>query len=80
MKLKVGDFVVLTERGEKFFGLPSDKLSPVYSISSIYNTETMSIHGFELNDHKCEKFIIASHYRKATEKEVKVYKIKNMFD
>jgi hypothetical protein len=81
MKLKVGDFVVLTERGKEFFGIPRSELSPVYSISLICNAEKMCIHGLELSvRNKNENFMISSHYREATEKEIKVCKIKNMFD
>ena len=81
MKIKVGDLVVLTKTGKDFFGIPSNKLSPVFSILSLYNKETKCVNGFELNDpSKREKFLIPYHYRKATENEVKTYKLSNMFN
>jgi hypothetical protein len=77
MKIKVGDLITLTEEGKTFY---SSSNLQIFKITKIYSN-TLNIHAQSLVDHNnYNNFMTRKNYRKATEIEVKLYKIKNLFN
>jgi hypothetical protein len=77
MEIKVGDLITLTEEGKTFYSLSNNQ---IFKITKIYS-DTLNIHAQSLVDHNnYNNFMIRKNFRKATEMEVKLYKIKNLFN
>jgi hypothetical protein len=79
MEFKIDDYVVLSERGKKFFMSSNDKLSPIFKVFKPFGHST-ELFGYVLNDErKMRNTLLTECYQIATESEVKNYKMKNLF-
>ena len=76
MKFKLGDMVVLTDESKIYF-LRSGELSPIFVVSMLH---PLHVYGYKLGEKPNTKILILeSRYRLATETEVKIFKLKNLF-
>ena len=80
MEIKVRDLITLTEEGKTFYSSSSNQLVQIFKVTKVYSN-TLNIHAQSLAKHNnYNNFMTRKNYRKATEIQVKLYKIKNLFN
>jgi hypothetical protein len=79
MKFKVDDLIILTEEGIKHYWVTSDQIGEIIRVL-LTNNEELDVYGYKLSDpEKNTLFLRGDYYRIATESEIRLYKMKNLF-